>query len=123
MRERGEDILVLAQHFVRQYAEAHGLLPKRLSRDAEAWLQGYGWPGNVRELSHLMERVTLLSTRGGRHGTHAGAAVPAATAACCPIGGACRSVARPNPWTSRHGFARPLARRGAMWCRRRASWG
>ena len=62
LRERGEDILVLAQHFVRQYAEAHGLLPKQLSRDAEAWLQDYGWPGNVRELSHLMERVTLLST-------------------------------------------------------------
>jgi DNA-binding NtrC family response regulator/tetratricopeptide (TPR) repeat protein/class 3 adenylate cyclase len=61
LRERGEDILVLAQHFVRQYAQAHGLLPKRLSRDAEAWLRGYGWPGNVRELSHLMERATLLS--------------------------------------------------------------
>ena len=62
MRERGEDILILAQHFVRQYAAAHGLLPKSLSRDAEVWLQDYGWPGNVRELSHLMERVTLLST-------------------------------------------------------------
>ena len=62
LRERGEDILLLAQHFVRQYAEAHGLLPKQLSRDAEVWLQEYGWPGNVRELSHLMERVTLLST-------------------------------------------------------------
>jgi DNA-binding NtrC family response regulator/tetratricopeptide (TPR) repeat protein/class 3 adenylate cyclase len=61
LRERGEDILVLAQHFVRQYAEAHGLVPKRLSRDAEAWLLRYGWPGNVRELSHLMERVILLS--------------------------------------------------------------
>ena len=62
LRERGEDILILAQHFVRQYAAAHGLLPKQLSRDAEVWLQDYGWPGNVRELSHLMERVTLLST-------------------------------------------------------------
>jgi DNA-binding NtrC family response regulator/class 3 adenylate cyclase len=61
LRERGEDILVLAQHFVRHYAQAHGLLPKQLSRDAEVWLRGYGWPGNVRELSHLMERVTLLS--------------------------------------------------------------
>jgi len=58
--ERGEDIELLAQHFLRHYAEAHGLLPKRLSRDTEAWLQGHGWPGNVRELSHLMERVTLL---------------------------------------------------------------
>ena len=63
LRERGEDILVLAQHFVRQYAAAHGLLPKQLSRDAEVWLRGYDWSGNVRELSHLMERVTLLSTQ------------------------------------------------------------
>jgi DNA-binding NtrC family response regulator len=62
LRARGEDILMLAQHFVYQYAAAHRLLPKQLSRDAEAWLQEYGWPGNVRELSHLMERATLLST-------------------------------------------------------------
>ena len=61
LRERGEDILVLAQHFVRQYAAAHGLRPKQWSRDAAAWLRGYDWPGNVRELSHLIERVTLLS--------------------------------------------------------------
>jgi DNA-binding NtrC family response regulator len=64
LRERGEDILILAQHFLRQYAEAHGLLPKQVSRDAEVWLQAYGWPGNVRELSHLMERVTLFSPQG-----------------------------------------------------------
>jgi len=61
LRERGADILVLAQHFVRQYAVAHGLRPKPLSRDAEAWLRDYSWPGNVRELSHLIERVTLFS--------------------------------------------------------------
>jgi transcriptional regulator with AAA-type ATPase domain/tetratricopeptide (TPR) repeat protein/class 3 adenylate cyclase len=60
LRERGEDILLLAQHFVRQYAEAYGLPPKPLSRDAEAWLLGHSWSGNVRELSHLMERVVLL---------------------------------------------------------------
>jgi class 3 adenylate cyclase len=44
-----------------QYAEAHGLRPKRLSGAAEAWLRRYDWPGNVRELSHLMERTTLSS--------------------------------------------------------------
>jgi DNA-binding NtrC family response regulator/predicted ATPase/class 3 adenylate cyclase len=60
LRERGEDILQLAQHFLRQYAEAHGLMPKRLSEEAAGWLRRYRWPGNVRELSHLMERVTLL---------------------------------------------------------------
>ncbi len=60
LRERGEDIVLLAQHFLRQYADAHGLVLRQLSKDAEAWLVGYGWPGNVRELGHLMEWVTLL---------------------------------------------------------------
>jgi tetratricopeptide (TPR) repeat protein len=61
LRQRGDDVLLLAQQWLRQYAEGHGLVPKRLSRAAEAWLQDHDWPGNVRELSHLMERVTLLS--------------------------------------------------------------
>ena len=61
VRERGDDILGLARHFLRRYGEVHGLPPKGLSRAAEAWLLRYDWPGNVRELSHLMERVTLLS--------------------------------------------------------------
>ena len=61
LRERGEDIVLLAQQFLQQYAEAHRLPPKRLSRAATEWLQRYDWPGNVRELSHLVERVTLLS--------------------------------------------------------------
>jgi DNA-binding NtrC family response regulator/tetratricopeptide (TPR) repeat protein len=61
LRARSEDILLLAEQFLRRYAEAHGVRPNRLSRAAEAWLCGYRWPGNVRELSHLLERVTLLS--------------------------------------------------------------
>jgi DNA-binding NtrC family response regulator/tetratricopeptide (TPR) repeat protein len=60
LRERGTDVLDLAQQFLQQYAEGHRLPPKKLSEAAEAWLQSYPWPGNVRELSHLMERVTLL---------------------------------------------------------------
>jgi DNA-binding NtrC family response regulator/predicted ATPase len=60
LRQLGKDIAVLAEHFLRQYAVAHGLSPKRLSRDAKAWLLRHAWPGNVRELSHLMERATLL---------------------------------------------------------------
>ncbi len=61
LRARGDDILALSQHFLRRYAEAHGVPSKRLSSAAEAWLLRYDWPGNVRELSHLMERLTLLS--------------------------------------------------------------
>jgi DNA-binding NtrC family response regulator/class 3 adenylate cyclase len=62
LREREEDMLLLAQQWLRQYAERHGLVPKRLSRAAEVWLRNNSWPGNVRELSHLIERVTLLSS-------------------------------------------------------------
>jgi DNA-binding NtrC family response regulator/tetratricopeptide (TPR) repeat protein len=61
LRARGDDILALALHFLRRYADAHGVPSKRLSSAAEAWLLRYDWPGNVRELSHLMERLTLLS--------------------------------------------------------------
>ena len=61
LRERGADIVCLAQEFLQQYATVHRLPPKRLNRAAAEWLQRHDWPGNVRELSHLMERVTLLS--------------------------------------------------------------
>jgi DNA-binding NtrC family response regulator/class 3 adenylate cyclase len=60
LRERGEDILVLARAFLQRYAAAYGVSPQRLSKAAEAWLLDYRWPGNVRELSHLLERVVLL---------------------------------------------------------------
>ncbi|HVN83547.1 MAG TPA: sigma 54-interacting transcriptional regulator [Candidatus Binatia bacterium] len=61
LRERGDDIVRLAEHFLRWFAEAHGLAPKRLSEAGQAYLLRYAWPGNVRELGHVMERVMLLS--------------------------------------------------------------
>ncbi len=60
LRQRPDDILTLADHYLRRYAEAHGLAPKQVSADGERWLRNCEWPGNVRELSHLMERITLL---------------------------------------------------------------
>jgi len=60
LRERGEDVRLLARRLLQQYTAAHGVPPKHLSAEAEAWLQHYTWPGNVRELIHVMERVTLL---------------------------------------------------------------
>jgi DNA-binding NtrC family response regulator len=62
LRERGDDILLLADHFLEHFAGAHGTPPRRLGPDARIWLPQQPWPGNVRELSHLMERVTLLGT-------------------------------------------------------------
>jgi DNA-binding NtrC family response regulator/tetratricopeptide (TPR) repeat protein len=60
LRERGDDVLLLAEAYLQRYTVAHGVPPKHLSTEAAAWLRSYAWPGNVRELSHVMERVTLL---------------------------------------------------------------
>ena len=62
LRERRDDILPLARHFL---AEANATFHKtvtKLSRDTETLLTGYAWPGNVRELKNLIERLVILST-------------------------------------------------------------
>ena len=60
LRERRDDVVPLAEHFLARHAAAHGVPPRRLDAGARAWLLVQPWPGNVRELAHLMERVTLL---------------------------------------------------------------
>jgi DNA-binding NtrC family response regulator/tetratricopeptide (TPR) repeat protein len=61
LRERGQDILLLANHFLARAAADYGVSARTLSPDACARLLSYSWPGNVRELANLMERVALLS--------------------------------------------------------------
>ena len=61
LRERGNDVLVLAERFLARACADYGLSPKRLTPDAEARLLAYPWPGNVRELGNVMERVALLA--------------------------------------------------------------
>jgi len=60
LRQRGPDIALLAEHFLRRFAAETGQRPKRLSADAGHLLRDYSWPGNVRELRNLMERLTIL---------------------------------------------------------------
>src|SRR4030095_13511334 len=59
LRERGQDILTLAEHFLARTCRDYGIAPKMLADDARATLLAYRWPGNVRELANLMERVAL----------------------------------------------------------------
>src|SRR5438094_7768868 len=61
LRERGQDILTLAEHFLARTCTDYGLAPKTLAEDARAALLVHRWPGNVRELANLMERVALLT--------------------------------------------------------------
>jgi transcriptional regulator of acetoin/glycerol metabolism/tetratricopeptide (TPR) repeat protein len=60
LRARGEDILILADHFLARAAADHGIPPKRLAEDARDALLAHVWPGNVRELGNVLERVMLL---------------------------------------------------------------
>jgi DNA-binding NtrC family response regulator len=61
LRERGRDILLLAEHFLSRACADYILPPKSLSPEAQAALPPYQWPGNIRELANVMERVALLS--------------------------------------------------------------
>jgi len=60
LRERREDIPILAEHFVQEFARASGKNPKRFHPDALEVLNRYNWPGNVRELKNVVERLMIL---------------------------------------------------------------
>src|SRR5262249_14581878 len=61
LRERGGDIVLLAEHFLARACEDYGLAAKTLTPDARAALLADEWPGNVRQLANVMERVALLA--------------------------------------------------------------
>jgi transcriptional regulator with GAF, ATPase, and Fis domain len=60
LRERREDIPILAEYFVAKFATKCKVKPKKISREAMAWLMSYKWPGNVRELENAIERALVL---------------------------------------------------------------
>ena len=61
LRERREDIALLADHFLREFTTAYGRKPKELTPEAYEILREYHWPGNVRELRNLIERIVILN--------------------------------------------------------------
>jgi two-component system nitrogen regulation response regulator NtrX len=60
LRERQEDIPLLADHFMSEFAREYGRRPKRFDQRAVAILQQYAWPGNVRELRNVIERLVIM---------------------------------------------------------------
>ncbi|MBN8492195.1 MAG: sigma-54-dependent Fis family transcriptional regulator [Burkholderiales bacterium] len=62
LRERGDDILLLARHFLRVHAARYGKAAPALTPEAEARLRQHRWPGNVRELRNVLEQAVLLNT-------------------------------------------------------------
>ncbi len=93
LRERGDDVLLLANHFARDLGAKLGKGEPGLSRDAQEVLRSYRWPGNIRELENAVERALILAEGdlltaahfgldGGRHqrldGTSGHPSAPAA---------------------------------------------
>ena len=64
LRERADDIPVLAEHFLHRIAEQRGEPARQLSGAAMAALSEYSWPGNVRELENALERAAILTPSG-----------------------------------------------------------
>jgi len=64
LRERKEDIVLLAKHFLSRYAVKHNKEGLKIRPNDITLLIGYHWPGNVRELKNVMERASLLSKNG-----------------------------------------------------------
>ena len=61
LRERIEDVRLLADYFLNEFTTAYGRKPKEPTEDAYASLEAYAWPGNVRELRNLMERIVIMN--------------------------------------------------------------
>ena len=61
LRDRREDIPLLADFFLREFTTAYGRKPKELTSEAYRVLADYHWPGNVRELKNLIERIVILN--------------------------------------------------------------
>ncbi|MBK5281716.1 MAG: sigma-54-dependent Fis family transcriptional regulator [Nitrospiraceae bacterium] len=59
LRERGDDIPLLVERFLREFASQHHREPKDVSREAIRLLRLYAWPGNIRQLRNLMERLVV----------------------------------------------------------------
>lgn len=61
LRDRGNDIAVLSNHFMKEFADRNGRNVSRISPAAAAILQAYSWPGNVRELRNTLEKMVVLA--------------------------------------------------------------
>lgn len=61
LRERREDIPLLADHFLKEAAQRYGRPELRFDKDVFRYFQSYAWPGNVRELKHTIERLAVIA--------------------------------------------------------------
>ena len=73
LRERKEDIPLLARYFLKEFSQTYNRRPKEMTDEALDALMRYSWPGNVRELRNLIERIVIMNPTVGQAGTQASA--------------------------------------------------
>ena len=61
LRERTEDVPLLARHFLKELSATYGRRPREITDDAIETLMRYSWPGNVRELRNVIERIVIMN--------------------------------------------------------------
>ena len=96
LRERKDDILLLAEHFIKKYNRIDGRAVKGLTNDAAKSLLQMQWPGNVRELENLVERAVLLCQRDciDKDDLFLGEPTPALTHESFPLSGSLKEMER-----------------------------
>jgi two-component system response regulator GlrR len=77
LRDRKDDAVILAEHFVNVFADKYGLSRKHLDRETLSWIRGCPWPGNIRELENFIHREFLMAESDTIH--YVGAQSDAAT--------------------------------------------
>lgn len=64
LKDRGEDVILLANYFIEQFNKEFGKSVRRINKELIHFFRGYPWPGNIRELRNAIERAVLLSEDG-----------------------------------------------------------
>jgi two-component system, NtrC family, response regulator HydG len=70
LRDRGDDMALLLEHFIAEFEAQHGVWVRGVSDEAAELLRGYDWPGNVRELRNASERAVVLAAGGAIEPRH-----------------------------------------------------
>ena len=106
LRERPDDILLLAESFLRRFSRKHGLKIPGFTDHASAALLSYPWPGNVRELQNTLERAVILS-ENGRPISTAALGLPSLARTSGLVGVPHPTVSAPTPFAAPSALSAP----------------
>ncbi|MBL8336180.1 MAG: sigma-54-dependent Fis family transcriptional regulator [Rhodoferax sp.] len=111
LRERGDDVLVLAENFLAKYNREHGSALHGIDAEVQDVFRCYAWPGNVRELENLMERICLIEEGPQVRLAHLPQRILREVGLAAPAGAATATPAAPQDYhAATRDFQRTLVR-------------